>query len=89
MIKHYILVGIFLSAAIFTIECVAKQAKVDIPLINLYGTKENVELDELNMDNWHDVVTRKDYIIEEQKIKISYLEEEIEKWTIQSHGHYD
>ena len=72
---------------IIIVEFVAKLAKINISILdNMYDCKENIENDELNSDNWPNVLARKNYTIDQQEIKIKSLEKKIETWEeIPSH----
>ena len=73
---------------IIIVEFVAKLAKINISILdNMYDCKENIENDELNPDNWPNVLARKNYTIDQQEIKIKSLERKIETWEeISSHN---
>ena len=73
---------------IIIVELVAKLAKINISILdNMYDCKENIENDELNPDNWPNVLARKNYTIDQQEIKIKSLEKKIETWEeIPSHN---
>ena len=63
---------------IIIVEYVAKLAKINISILdNIYDCKENIENDELNPDNWPNVLARKNYTIDQQEIKIKSLEKKI------------
>ena len=56
----------------------------------MYDCQENIENDELNPDNWPNVLARKNYTIDQQEIKIKSLEKKIETWEeISSHQYLD
>ena len=59
------------------VEFVAKLSKINIPLLDIYDCKESNEKDELNPDNWPDILARKNYTIEQQEMKIKSLERKI------------
>ena len=63
---------------IIIVEFVAKLAKINISILdNIYDCKENIENDELNPNNWPDVLAKKNYTIDQQEIKIKSLEKKI------------
>ena len=75
--------GICLGIMLFVIECISKHTKLDIPLLDIYDRKDNIELDELDPNNWNNILMKKNDTIHHQEIHIKLLKKKI--YTLTKH----
>ena len=74
--------GICFGIFLFIIECISKYCtNLDIPLLDVYDRRDNVDLDQFDPNNWNNILMRKNEIIHQKDAQINLLKKKNYKLT--------
>ncbi len=74
-----LLCGLAIGLALMVLECISRWTKLKFSWLEVYGRSDNVELDNMDPNNWSAIISQKNEIIFNLEARVKLLKRKIHK----------